>query len=390
MAVTNLANTIIPVVFDKYVLNTILKTNRFIQSGIMVPDDKLGNQLLQPGDEITIPFINDLSGDPQAWTDTDDIDVDNLTTGSQRAVKFRQAKAFGSTEISRLVSGAPIAETIASRFANYWNNVDQAILNSTLQGVFLNTEVANTKLFDQTVVSPATPTFGPKGFLAAIGLLGDLQDQSFKKIAVNSSTYSQMKFQGMIETIQPQNSVTPINYYNNMEVIVDDDIPLEKGGIATAYIYGSGAVSYSTVPHSTEVVHEALKQGGRDSVVSKRVSATHVNGTTLAKTFKPAGQTTITEELAKGTTWDIADGVDPRNIRVVAYKSKLDDEFVPVALKGTSSGGNENNSANEASAKPTDANTVDEIKVWLDAHGVSYQPNTVKADLLALVNDTDA
>lgn len=390
MAVTNLANTIIPVVFDKYVLNTILKTNRFIQSGIMVPDDKLGNQLLQPGDEITIPFINDLSGDPQAWTDTDDIDVDNLTTGSQRAIKFRQAKAFGSTEISRLVSGAPIAETIASRFANYWNNVDQAILNSTLQGVFLNTEVANTKLFDQTVVSPATPTFGPKGFLAAIGLLGDLQDQSFKKIAVNSSTYSQMKFQGMIETIQPQNSVTPINYYNNMEVIVDDDIPLEKGGIATAYIYGSGAVSYSTVPHSTEVVHEALKQGGRDSVVSKRVSATHVNGTTLAKTFKPAGQTTITEELAKGTTWDIADGVDPRNIRVVAYKSKLDDEFVPVALKETSSGGNGNNSANETPAKPTDANTVDEIKVWLDAHGVSYQPNTVKADLLVLVNDTDA
>ncbi|WP_270338743.1 hypothetical protein [Leuconostoc citreum] len=82
MAVTNLANTIIPVVFDKYVLNTIMKTNRFIQSGIMTPDNTLGDQLLQPGNDITIPFLNDLSGEPQAWTDTDDIDVDNLTTGS--------------------------------------------------------------------------------------------------------------------------------------------------------------------------------------------------------------------------------------------------------------------------------------------------------------------
>ncbi|MDI6667059.1 replication protein [Leuconostoc falkenbergense] len=339
MPVTDLSNTIIPVVFDKYVLNTILKTNRFIKSGIIVPDQTLGDQLMQPGDEITIPFLNDLSGDPQAWTDTEDIDVANLTTGSQRAIKFRQAKAFGSTEISRMVSGAPIAETIATRFANYWNNVDQTILNSTLKGVFLNDKVANTKLFDQTVVSPSTPTFGAKGFLAAIGLLGDLQDQTFTKIAVNSATYSQMKYEGMISTIQPQGSVTPINYYNNMEVIVDDDIPLETGGIATAYIYGSGAVSYSTVLHSTEVVHEPLKQGGRDSVVNKRVSATHVNGTTLAKSFNPAGQTTIKDELAKGTTWDIADGVDPRNIRVVAYKSKLDDDFVPAAFKGTPSQG---------------------------------------------------
>ncbi|MCT3116228.1 HeH/LEM domain-containing protein [Leuconostoc lactis] len=30
------------------------------------------------------------------------------------------------------------------------------------------------------------------------------------------------------------------------------------------------------------------------------------------------------------------------------------------------------------------------MKEWLDAHNVSYPTNAVKADLLALVNDTDA
>lgn len=49
-----------------------------------------------------------------------------------------------------------------------------------------------------------------------------------------------------------------------------------------------------------------------------------------------------------------------------------------------------NKSADETPAKPTDANTVAEIKAWLDAHGVSYPSSAVKADLLALVNDTDA
>ncbi|WP_415609512.1 HeH/LEM domain-containing protein [Leuconostoc pseudomesenteroides] len=49
-----------------------------------------------------------------------------------------------------------------------------------------------------------------------------------------------------------------------------------------------------------------------------------------------------------------------------------------------------NNLADETPAKPTDTNTVAEIKAWLDAHNVSYPSNSVKADLLALVNDTDA
>lgn len=49
-----------------------------------------------------------------------------------------------------------------------------------------------------------------------------------------------------------------------------------------------------------------------------------------------------------------------------------------------------NNLADETPAKPTDANTVAEIKAWLDAHNVAYPSNAVKADLLALVNDTDA
>ncbi|MCT4390229.1 hypothetical protein EFS57_07460 [Leuconostoc falkenbergense] len=49
-----------------------------------------------------------------------------------------------------------------------------------------------------------------------------------------------------------------------------------------------------------------------------------------------------------------------------------------------------NNLADEMPAKPTDANTVAEIKAWLDVHGVSYPSSAIKANLLALVNDTDA
>lgn len=37
--------------------------------------------------------------------------------------------------------------------------------------------------------------------------------------------------------------------------------------------------------------------------------------------------------------------------------------------------------------KPTDSNTVDEIKAYLDKNGIKYDSNAKKADLLKLVGD---
>lgn len=39
----------------------------------------------------------------------------------------------------------------------------------------------------------------------------------------------------------------------------------------------------------------------------------------------------------------------------------------------------------EGDTKPTDSNTVDEIKAWLTAHAIDFTGKTIKADLLALV-----
>lgn len=41
--------------------------------------------------------------------------------------------------------------------------------------------------------------------------------------------------------------------------------------------------------------------------------------------------------------------------------------------------------ASETLTKPTDANTVAEIKAYLDSQGISYTSTMAKAELLALV-----
>lgn len=330
-----LKDTIIPAVFANYVSNLSTKTNRLINSGILTPDPSLGSQLMAPGDFITLPFVNDIADadDAQSWADTQDIEVEGLTTGSQRAFKFRQAKSFGYTDISQLVSGAPLREMIANRFGAYWNFQDQKLLIDILAGVFSNTDIHTAKAFDDTT------TFGPRGFLAAVGRLGDLQDQTFNKIMVNSATYSEMKSQQMIDTIQPSEAVKPFGTYNGMEIVVDDDLPIDENGVATSYIFGNGSVGYSTATPSNAVEIERLprKNGGQTAVINRRIVTTHVLGTSVAKSFTPAGQTVTPQELATGSTWESI--VDPRNIKIVQYNAKLDKEFIPEKVKKSNTSG---------------------------------------------------
>lgn len=135
----------------------------------------------------------------------------------------------------------------------------------------------------------------------------------------------------MIETVQPANAVTPISVYNGMQIVQDDDPNLiNDDGSVTSYVFANGAVGYSVAnpQNAVEIEREARKEGGRTNVINRRVVTTHVLGTSVSKTFAPAGQTVTMAELAKGDTW--ASIVDPRHIQIVAYKAKLDKEFAPV------------------------------------------------------------
>lgn len=332
MAETHLSDMIIPTVFDNWVQNNSVKTNNFINSGILTPDKDMGDKLMQPGTKMTIPYINDLDGDANNWTDDTDIPVDNLTSGTQLGMKFYQSKAFGETDISRIISGAPIQEQIGSRFSTFWNNCDQQMLLSVLKGAFQVDDIANAKVLDLTVQSPSDAQFSAKGFIAALSLMGDQPENILSGIAVNSTTYGMMKAQNLIDTIQPSNGGTPINVYNGKVVTIDDDIPIEKSGndsTSIAYLFGTGAVGYSTQMYGTKIVDEPLKQGGREAVVQKRIGCIHPYGISINASFTPTKPNFPTpEDFAKKEAWTMPKDVDVKKVHLVQYKFKLDPFFV--------------------------------------------------------------
>lgn len=332
MAETHLKDMIIPEVFNRYVRNNSMKTNNLISSGIIQNDDWLGGQLGQPGTKITIPYINDLDGKADNWTDTQDIGVENLTSGSQLGMKFYQTKAFGQTDISTLLSGAPIQDQIASRFSNFWNTNDQYMLFAVLKGMFQVDEIANSKVLDLTAQSPTDSEFSAKGFIAALSLMGDQPENILSSIAVNSTTYAMMKSQNLIDTIQPSNGGTAINVYNGKQVVIDDDIPTDTSGkdaTSVAYLFGTGAIRYSTQMYGTQVFTEPLKQGGRESVVQKRIGCIHPLGMSIAPDFVPATPGFPTpDDFAKKEAWTMPKDVDVKHVHLVEYKFKLDPYFV--------------------------------------------------------------
>lgn len=332
MTETHLKDTIIPEVFNNYVRNNSLKTNNLINSGIVQEDPWLGGKLTGAGNKINIPYINDLNGKPNNWTDTDDITVDNLTTGLQLGMKFYQDKAFGQTDLSTLMSGAPIPDQIASRFANFWNTSDQVMLLAVLKGMFQEDTIANSKVLDLTVQSPTDAEFSAKGFIAALSLIGDKPENMLSSIAVNSTTYAMMKSQNLIDTIRPSDGGQPINVYNGKQVVIDDDIPTDNSGkdaTSVAYLFGTGAVRYSTQMYGTQVVNEPLKQGGRESVVQKRIGCIHPLGMSIDPNFQPANPNFPTpDDFAKKEAWTMPKDVDVQYVHLVQYKFKLDPFFV--------------------------------------------------------------
>lgn len=333
---THISDTFVPEVFGNYVLNQSLKTNRLLQSGILTQDPDLGPKLNEPGTKITVPFINDLAGDPDNWTDTDDIEMNKVSTGKQLGIKSYQTKRFGWTDLSEQVSGAPIQETIAGRFANFWNTADNKHLIALLTGVMNVDKVKDAKYFDATVKTPSASQFSATGFIAATGLMGDVANPTLSVIAVNSATYSVMKAQNLIDTIQPSNGGLPLSYYNGMRIVQDDAIPVDlsdkKKPTSIAYIFAPGAVRYSSVMKATDPWYDPNKDGGVRSITQKRISVMHVAGTSVKASFAPAkaGFPTLAE-MADSKTWEVVDGIDPKGIGVVAYKFDLDPMFVPGA-----------------------------------------------------------
>jgi hypothetical protein len=320
MTETRLSDVIVPEHFNQYSMQLTTELSRFRRSGIVVDfSAELGQHM--GGTTVNMPYFNDLTGADEVVDDTQDLGLDKITTSQDVAAKLYRAKAFGATDLAGDLAGADPVKAIATRFAEYWVQREQAILLAVCQGAMGATSMA-ANVLDISSLTGGAQNFDPFSFIDAQAKLGDHQDL-LSGVACHSHTYTAMKKADLIEEIRPSDGGDPIPTYMGKVLIVDDGMPL-SGGTYTTFIFGQGAIGYVAASPKVpvEVGREPLKGGGQDYIVQRRQLTMHPRGVRWSPgAGVPALATPSNPELATTTNWTRC--YDAKNIRIVMFKHKL-------------------------------------------------------------------
>ena len=317
MAITKIADIIIPEVFVPYVIERTAEKSALVQSGIVQYDPELVKLAQGGGKLINVPFYKDLSGSDEVLEEAA-LTPDKITTRKDQAHILHRGKAWGVTDLAEALAGNDPMKAIADLVADFWNRKEQAILISLLNGVFGSATMANhvLDLGKADVTNPANAVLiDADAVIDASYLLGDAADR-LTAIAMHSTIYKRLKKLQLLEYEADPVTGVKIPYYDDKRVIVDDICTVENvtgGKKYSTYLFGEGAVARADGSPKVPVETDRDSLAGEDYLINRRHFVLHARG--IKWTGTPSGTTPSNTELATGTNWERV--YDDKNIRLV-------------------------------------------------------------------------
>lgn len=244
MAVTNYSNmVVVPEKFTSYTLDRTTEKSALVRSGIAVSDSvaaQLINGLPQGGRFITMPHFDALTGDDDVFSETA-LTASNVTTGTETATILMRQKAWGSTDLARVLGGADPMAAIGNLVSDWWLEKEQAIYLSILKGLLDPTSgCLKDHVNDITAMSDAAACISVEAALDTKQALGD-HASSLGMVFMHSATYTYLQKKQQIVTEYDSDLKINIDFYLGYRVIVDDGMPVNAGSYTT-YFLGSGAL----------------------------------------------------------------------------------------------------------------------------------------------------
>ena len=242
MAVTTIANMVtVPEKFSNYVLDRTTELNTLVNAGIASADAVVGqliNGTPQGGRFIEIPAFNALEGEDEVFGEGD-VGVSNVTTKSSHATLLMRQKAWGTTDLARVMGGADPMAAIGNLVADWWNTREQAIYLSILKGILDKTNGAlKDHVNDISGGAEATACISDGATLDTKQLLGD-HYASLGMVFMHSATYTYLQKNGMITRnpiFDPSQSSVEMERYLGYRIIVDDAMPVTDGVFDTYFL----------------------------------------------------------------------------------------------------------------------------------------------------------
>ena len=244
MAITKIADVIVPELFNRYVINRTMELSAFFQSGIVVNSPEFDALASEAARTHNMPFFEDLQGESEPTLE--DVEMTPAKIGSNKDVSttILRQKMWAATNLSAALAGADPMKAIGDLVAQYWARDMQKELIAILAGVFGTTTAdpsgtpkAETRMADHildlsTGKTDAAKQISASAFIDACQMLGDAQAQ-LTGVAMHSATKSYLKKLNLIETERDSTDVE-FDTYQGRRVTVDDGCPviLHPRGIA--------------------------------------------------------------------------------------------------------------------------------------------------------------
>lgn len=317
MALVQIADVIVPEIYQGYqAVDTVEKTALF-ESGIIVRNAFLDANAVEGGNTVNIPFWNDIVSTlvPNLSDDTSNAATPNkITAGKQIARSAYLNQFFQAADLAGELAGSDPMQRIRNRFGKYWAIQFQKRLIATTNGLLADNLASNSGDMVKSVAAEsiaaqtAATKFNRDAFTDAVYTLGDAAS-TLTAIAVHSAVMSQMAKNDDIVYIPDSKGALTIPTYMGLRVIMDDGLTVTAGSTDgfkyTSVLFGAGMFGYGEgspkVP--VEITREALQGngGGVEHIGERKTWLLHPAG--YQNTGTPAGNSFTLAELALATTW---------------------------------------------------------------------------------------
>lgn len=327
MAVTVYSNMqIVPEKFQAYTLDRTTSLSTLVRSGIATADNvaaQLINGLPAGGRFITMPHFDHLTGDDDVFSENV-LEPTNITTGDCHATILMRQKAWGATDLSRVLGGADPMAAIGNLVADWWLEKEQAIYLSILKGILDPAAGAlKNHVNDISGASGDAAKISVGAALDTKQTLGDHASQ-LGMVFMHSAVYTALQKNQDIATEYDATLNVQIQTYLGYRVVVDDGMPVTDG-VYTTYFLGSGAlIRQDGTPAGfigTETDRDKL--GATDYLINRRCMVIHPRGLSWnTQATYPSGIYYPTNAmLATPANWTLA--TDAKKVPIAALVHKI-------------------------------------------------------------------
>lgn len=301
-----------------------LKRNELLKSGAIVEKPQYASMLPDQtgGNYISIPIKARISGTAVNYDGKTNITSTSRKTYTQGRIVVGRANGWTEKDFSSDVTGEdflPATEEVVE----YWDDIDQKTILSTLKGIFAmtgakNLEFVNGHTYDisgNDAANEFDETTLNTGIQKALG-----DNKSKFSLAIMHSAVAtgveNKKLVGYMKYTDQEGVEKDLQLYslNGRLVLVDDDMPTEEIAATdeaaaytkyTTYVLGAGAIEYTNCgakrPYSMSV--DDSTNGGQETLWSRQRKIFSPYGIS----FKNTGIISPTDaQLEDGSNWELA------------------------------------------------------------------------------------